>query len=89
VSAKAALAHPYFNREGLLVLSFMQTLRLQLFRATQKDYSEAANWVVGLMARSGTESVGGFTEAQLQELRVYILENCTDLTILNCSFATT
>ncbi|KAJ3702387.1 hypothetical protein LUZ61_006092 [Rhynchospora tenuis] len=69
VSAKAALAHPYFNREGLLGLSVMQNLRLQLFRATQKDYSEAANWVIGLMARSGSESVGGFTEAQLQELR--------------------
>ncbi|XP_020265049.1 serine/threonine-protein kinase STN7, chloroplastic [Asparagus officinalis] len=68
-SAKAALAHPYFNREGLLGLSVMQNLRLQLFRATQKDYSEAANWVIGLMARSGTKKEGGFTEAQLQELR--------------------
>ncbi|KAK3138096.1 hypothetical protein QOZ80_5AG0364440 [Eleusine coracana subsp. coracana] len=68
-SAKAALAHPYFIREGLLGLSVMQNLSLQLFRATQKDYSEAARWVIGLMARSGTESVGGFTEAQLQELR--------------------
>ncbi|OEL38173.1 Serine/threonine-protein kinase STN7, chloroplastic [Dichanthelium oligosanthes] len=68
-SAKAALAHPYFNREGLLGLSVMQNARLQLFRATQKDYSEAARWIVGLMARSGTEDVGGFTEAQLQELR--------------------
>ncbi|KAL5231421.1 hypothetical protein ABZP36_030197 [Zizania latifolia] len=67
--AKAALAHPYFNREGLLGLSVMQNLRLQLLRATQKDYSEAVRWVVGLMARSGTESDGGFTEAQLQELR--------------------
>jgi len=69
-SAKAALAHPYFNREGLLGLSVMQNLRLQLFRATQKDYSEAAKWVIGLMARSGTQTEGGFTEAQLQELRV-------------------
>ncbi|KAG0519061.1 hypothetical protein BDA96_09G231600 [Sorghum bicolor] len=68
-SAEGALAHPYFNREGLLGLSVMQNARLQLFRATQKDYSEAARWVIGLMARSGTEEVGGFTEAQLQELR--------------------
>ncbi|XP_073003082.1 serine/threonine-protein kinase STN7, chloroplastic [Typha latifolia] len=68
-SAKAALAHPYFNREGLLGLSFMQNLRLQLFRATQQDYSEAAKWVIKLMAKSGTETEGGFTEAQLQELR--------------------
>ncbi|CAD6332988.1 unnamed protein product [Miscanthus lutarioriparius] len=68
-SAEGALAHPYFNREGLLGLSVMQNAQLQLFRATQKDYSEAARWVIGLMARSGTEDVGGFTEAQLQELR--------------------
>ncbi|CAA6671278.1 unnamed protein product [Spirodela intermedia] len=68
-SAKGALAHPYFKREGLLGLSFMQSLRLQLFRATQKDYSEAAKWIIALMARSGTEKEGGFTEAQLQDLR--------------------
>uniref|UniRef100_A0A452ZRJ9 Protein kinase domain-containing protein n=2 Tax=Aegilops tauschii subsp. strangulata TaxID=200361 RepID=A0A452ZRJ9_AEGTS len=68
-SAKAALAHPYFNSEGLLGLSVMQNLSLQLFRATQKDYSEAARWIIGLMAKSGTEEGGGFTEAQLQELR--------------------
>ncbi|KAH7650936.1 Non-specific serine/threonine protein kinase protein [Dioscorea alata] len=68
-SAKAALAHPYFRGEGLLGLSFMQNLRLQLFRATQKDYSEAAKWIIRLMARSGTPTDGGFTEAQLQELK--------------------
>ncbi|KAL3501657.1 hypothetical protein ACH5RR_036106 [Cinchona calisaya] len=69
ISAKAALAHPYFDREGLLALSFMQNLRMQYFRATQQDYSEAVNWVIQLMAKSGTEQVGGFTEAQLQEMR--------------------
>ncbi|KAJ4841370.1 Serine/threonine-protein kinase stn7, chloroplastic [Turnera subulata] len=69
ISAKAALAHPYFDREGLLALSFMQNLRMQLFRATQQDYGEAAKWIVQLMAKSGTEKEGGFTEAQLQELR--------------------
>lgn len=68
-SAKAALAHPYFDKEGLLALSFMQKLRLQLFRATQQDYGEAAKWVTRLMARSGTRKDGGFTEAELQELR--------------------
>ncbi|KAI3817164.1 hypothetical protein L1987_10953 [Smallanthus sonchifolius] len=31
-SAKAALAHPYFDKEGLLALSIMQNLRLQFFR---------------------------------------------------------
>lgn len=73
VSAKAALAHPYFDREGLLALSIMQNLRLQLFRATQQDYSEAAQWIIQLMAKSGTQKDGGFTEAQLQELRVCVL----------------
>ncbi|XP_008465727.2 serine/threonine-protein kinase STN7, chloroplastic isoform X4 [Cucumis melo] len=68
-SAKAALAHPYFNREGLLALSLVQKLRLQFFRATQQDYTEAANWVIQLMAKSGTEQDGGFTEAQLLELK--------------------
>ncbi|OMP06808.1 hypothetical protein COLO4_07869 [Corchorus olitorius] len=69
LSAKAALAHPYFDREGLLALSFIQNLKLQFFRATQQDYGEAANWIINLMAKSGTEKEGGFTEAQLQELR--------------------
>lgn len=69
ISAKGALAHPYFNRQGLLALSFMQTLRLQLIRATQQDYNEAFQWVIKLMAKSGTKTGGGFTEAQLQELR--------------------
>ncbi|GAA0176080.1 non-receptor serine/threonine protein kinase [Lithospermum erythrorhizon] len=69
VSAKAALAHPYFDKEGLLALSVMQNLRLQVFRATQQDYSEAAKWIIQLMAKSGTKKDGGFTEAQLQELR--------------------
>ncbi|KAM6548172.1 hypothetical protein CsatB_019848 [Cannabis sativa] len=68
-SAKAALAHPYFKSEGLLALSFRQNLRLQLFRATEQDYEEAANWIIRLMAKSGTEQDGGFTEAQLQELK--------------------
>lgn len=69
VSAKGALAHPYFNRQGLLALSFMQTLRLQLIRATQQDYNEFFEWVTKLMAKSGTKTGGGFTEAQLQKLR--------------------
>lgn len=82
LSAKAALAHPYFSREGLLALSLMQNLRLSLFRATQQDYGEAANWVVQLMARSGTEKDGGFTEAELQQLRVCILWNDLSLRLL-------
>ncbi|MED6151164.1 Serine/threonine-protein kinase stn7, chloroplastic [Stylosanthes scabra] len=47
----------------------MQNLRLQLLRATQQDYGEAAKWVTELMAKSGTEKDGGFTEAQLLELK--------------------
>nr|APR63816.1 kinase family protein [Populus tomentosa] len=69
ISAKRCLAHPHFDREGLLVLSLMQNPRLQLFRATQQDYGGAAKWVIQLMAKSGTEKEGGFTETQLQELR--------------------
>ncbi|XWS69812.1 hypothetical protein CRYUN_Cryun04dG0210600 [Craigia yunnanensis] len=69
ISAKTALAHPYFDREGLLALSLVQNLKLQFFRATQQDYGEATKWVTNLMAKSGTEKEGGFTEAQLQELR--------------------
>ncbi|XP_004297142.1 PREDICTED: serine/threonine-protein kinase STN7, chloroplastic [Fragaria vesca subsp. vesca] len=68
ISAKTALAYPYFDKEGLLALSVMQSLRLQLFRYTQQDYGEFARWVTRLMARSGTKQDGGFTEAQLQEL---------------------
>ncbi|CAA0818627.1 Serine/threonine-protein kinase STN7-chloroplastic [Striga hermonthica] len=49
-SAKAALAHPYFDKEGLLAF-------------------EAAKWIIQLMAKSGTQRDGGFTEAQLQELK--------------------
>ncbi|XWS34000.1 hypothetical protein CRYUN_Cryun21dG0001900 [Craigia yunnanensis] len=69
IGAKTALAHPYFDRDGLLALSFIQNLKLQFFRATQQDYGEAAKWVINLMAKAGTEKEGGFTEAQLQELR--------------------
>ncbi|XP_024934233.3 serine/threonine-protein kinase STN7, chloroplastic isoform X2 [Ziziphus jujuba] len=72
ISAKGALAHPYFDREGILALSFMQKLRMQLFRATQQDYEEAAKWIIRHMAKSGTKQDGGFTEAQLQEFRVCI-----------------
>ncbi|PQM35243.1 serine/threonine-protein kinase STN7 chloroplastic [Prunus yedoensis var. nudiflora] len=69
ISAKTALAYPYFDKEGLLALSLMQNMRLQLFRYTQQDYGEAAKWIIRLMARSGTQQDGGFTEAQLQDLR--------------------
>lgn len=84
-SAKAALAHPYFDREGLLALSFMQKLRLQLFRATLQDYGEAAKWITQLMAKSGTKRDGGFTEAQLQELKVRIQTFKKNLEISNNS----
>ncbi|KAM1741082.1 hypothetical protein FF1_011229 [Malus domestica] len=69
ISAKTALAYPYFDKEGLLALSLMQNLRLQVFRYTQQDYGEAAKWIIRLMARSGTAQDGGFTEAELQDLR--------------------
>lgn len=69
ISANAALAHPYFNRAGLLGLSVMQKLRLSLARGSQLE-NEGFDWVTSLMAKSGTKGVGGFTEAQLQDMRV-------------------
>lgn len=68
ISANAALAHPYFSREGLLGLSIMQRLRMNVLRGAQPD-NEGVDWVTSLMAKSGTDSVGGFTEAQLQSMR--------------------
>lgn len=69
ISSSSALSHPYFDREGLMGLTFMQKLKLNLIRAAQQDPNEAIQWVYGLLAKSGTTSVGGFTEAQLQELK--------------------
>lgn len=69
ISANAALAHPYFLRAGLMGSSFMQGLRLQLLRGSPSS-NEGVDWVTSLMAKSGTQNVGGFTEAQLQDLRV-------------------
>ncbi|XP_024366721.1 serine/threonine-protein kinase STN7, chloroplastic isoform X2 [Physcomitrium patens] len=68
ISANAALAHPYFERAGFLGLSVMQRLRLNLLRGSQQD-NQGVYWVTSLMAKSGTDSVGGFTEAQLQNIR--------------------
>jgi serine/threonine protein kinase len=68
ISANAALAHPYFDTAGILGLSFMQQLRLRLARGAQVE-NEGFDWVTSLMAKSGTKSVGGFTEAQLQDMR--------------------
>jgi serine/threonine protein kinase len=69
ISARTALAHPYFLRAGLLGSSFMQRMRLQIIRATQQERSENVTWVSSLMAKSGTKNAGGFTEAQLEKLR--------------------
>lgn len=70
VSAKQALAHPYFVRDGLLGTTLLQKIRLQFLRASFQDTGEAFAWVQNLMAKSGTKDVGGFTEADLQKLRV-------------------
>lgn len=71
ISATDALSHPYFDREGLMGLTFMQKLKLELIRAARQDPSEAIQWVYGLLVKSGTTS-GGFTEIQLADLKVYI-----------------
>ena len=72
IKALPLILWTYFDREGLIALSLVQNLKLQLFRATRQDYGEASKWVINLMAKSETEKEGGFTEAQLQELRVRI-----------------
>ncbi|MCO5547977.1 hypothetical protein L7F22_001432 [Adiantum nelumboides] len=46
-----------------------ELLLAMLIRGAQRDPSEAIEWVYGLLAKSGTTTVGGFTEAQLQELK--------------------
>ena len=71
ISATNALSHPYFDREGLMGLTFMQKLKLELIRASRQDPSEAIQWAYDLLAKSGT-SAGGFTEMQLLELKVCI-----------------
>jgi len=68
ISANAALTHPYFNRAGLLGISIMQQMRLSLARGSHQE-NEGVDWVTSLMAKSGTKNVGGFTEAQLQDMR--------------------
>ncbi|KAG6540872.1 hypothetical protein Mapa_017747 [Marchantia paleacea] len=69
ISAQQALDHPYFIRDGLLGTTLLQKLRLQLIRASFQDRGEAFAWVQNLMAKSGTKSVGGFTEAELQKMK--------------------
>lgn len=71
ISANAALSHPYFVRAGSLGTSLMQRLRLDGLRGSQQE-SEGVDWVTALLAKSGTKSVGGFTEAQLQDMRVWL-----------------
>lgn len=72
ISVKQALDHPYFIRDGLLGLTFLQKLRLQVIRASFQDRGEVFAWIQNMMAKSGTKSVGGFTEAELQKMKVRI-----------------
>lgn len=68
ISAKEALAHPCLNTAILLPTSFLQRLRLSIFGSASREQSELLQWVQSLMAKSGNQTVGGFTEIQLEEL---------------------
>lgn len=66
ISAIGALAHPFFNPGDLPLL---QRVRLAAQRVAYRDNSELTESFLFFMARSGTPTVGGFTEPQLQEFR--------------------
>eukprot|EP00270_Netrium_digitus_P006939 TRINITY_DN2001_c0_g1_i3.p1 TRINITY_DN2001_c0_g1~~TRINITY_DN2001_c0_g1_i3.p1 ORF type:complete len:615 (+),score=150.37 TRINITY_DN2001_c0_g1_i3:235-2079(+) len=66
ISAAAALAHPYFHPGEQSVL---QRLRLASLRLLYRDNSDVSTALSQFLARSATESAGGFTEAQLQGIR--------------------
>ncbi|GJP54904.1 hypothetical protein CLOM_g13918 [Closterium sp. NIES-68] len=65
INAKAALAHPFFHmREARL----LKEIRNGLFvpKPAHFEGEEPEAWVTDLMARSGTQEAGGFTEVSLQ-----------------------
>ncbi|CAI5486899.1 unnamed protein product [Closterium sp. Naga37s-1] len=65
INAKAALAHPFFHtREARLI----KEIRNGLFvpKPAHFEGDEPQVWVTDLMARSGTQEAGGFTEVSLQ-----------------------
>ncbi|CAI5473058.1 unnamed protein product [Closterium sp. Yama58-4] len=69
INAKAALAHPFFHtREARL----LKEIRNGLFVPGPAHFEgdEPQAWVTDLMARSGTQEAGGFTEVSLQMFKV-------------------
>lgn len=68
ISASAALAHPFFHmRDAQLLKEIRNGLFVPRPHHYQGDDPQA--WVTDLMARSGTQEAGGFTEVSLQAFR--------------------
>ncbi|CAI5987484.1 unnamed protein product [Closterium sp. NIES-65] len=65
INAKAALAHPFFHMREARML---KEIRNGLFVPGPAHFEgdEPQAWVTDLMARSGTQEAGGFTEVSLQ-----------------------
>lgn len=70
ISAGGALSHPYFTSGGILGNPGLAQLRCALGNSFRQDTDEWGQWIFDMMAKSGTEKEGGFTEAQLAEFRV-------------------
>ncbi|GBG70956.1 hypothetical protein CBR_g8256 [Chara braunii] len=72
ISAGGALDHPYFDSPSPALLGVrvgrFQRLRLMMDNVAFQSNTGFADWVWGMMARSGTKDVGGFTEAQLSAM---------------------
>ena len=67
ISAGGALAHPFFH-PGAEPL--YKRLMLTFLRVAYRDNSKLQSALLLYLARSGTKSGGGFTEGQLQDIRV-------------------
>lgn len=70
ISANGALGHPFFTTSGILAVQGLAELRCALGNSFRADTDEWGQWIFDMMAKSGTEKEGGFTEAQLFDIRV-------------------
>ncbi|GAQ82918.1 hypothetical protein KFL_001290080 [Klebsormidium nitens] len=69
ISAGGALSHPFFTTNGILAVQGVAELRCALGNSFRADTDEWGQWIFDMMAKSGTEKEGGFTEAQLTDIR--------------------
>ncbi len=69
LSAAKALQHPWLDDKSPTALAVIKSVAAQVGSAADKMIVDgmSRDWIVDGMARSGTEKVGGFTEAQLSE----------------------